>query len=108
MNVEERLLVGSRADDDRLKKSICVDRNREGIDTGLGEGFTGIGRREAELIEGNLLVLHDESPVSTETRFMGLTPKGPRPLPSAFPSQVGAPKARQVRRVTRVTDRSTR
>src|SRR3546814_3426886 len=73
---------------------LWVDRNREGIDTGLGKGFAGIGRREAELVERNRLVLHDESPVTTETRFMGLTPKGPRPLPSPSPLILGVPKAR--------------
>src|SRR3546814_6976661 len=64
------------------------------MDTGLGEGFAGICRRETELVERSRLVLHDESPVTTETRFMGLTPKGPRPLPSPFPLILGAPKAR--------------
>src|SRR3546814_9103166 len=53
-----------------------------------------MGRREAELVETNRLVLHDDSPVTTETRFMGLTPKGPRPLPYPFPLIPGAPKAR--------------
>src|SRR3546814_20872657 len=64
------------------------------MDTGLGEGFAGICRRETELVERNRLVLHDESPVTTETRFMGLTPKGPRPLPSPFPLIPGAPTPR--------------
>ena len=32
---------------------------------------------------------------------MGLTPRGPRPLPSPSPSSFGAPAARQVRRGTR-------
>src|SRR3546814_2820073 len=73
---------------------LWVDRNREGIGTVLGKGFAGIGRREAELVERNRLVLHDESPVTTETRFMGLTPKGPRPLPSPSPLILGVPKAR--------------
>lgn len=32
---------------------------------------------------------------------MGLTPRGPRPLPSPSPSSIGAPRARQVGRGTR-------
>src|SRR3546814_432964 len=105
VDVEHRFLVGSRADDDGLQKAICVDRDREGVDTDFRKRFSHIGRREAEFAEGNLLVLHDESPVTTETRFMGLTPRGPRPLPSPSPSIFGAPTVRQVGRGTRAIAR---
>src|SRR3546814_17981492 len=94
-------VCSSELDDNGLQKVICVERDREGVDTDFRKRFSHIGRREAEFAEGNLLVLHDESPVTTETRFMGLTPRGPRPLPSPSPSIFGAPTVRQVGRGTR-------
>src|SRR3546814_13311929 len=84
-----------------MQKAKCCDRVRVGFETDVRKRFSHIGRREAEFAEGNLLVLHDESPVTTETRFMGLTPRGPRPLPSPSPSIFGAPTVRQVGRGTR-------